>query len=137
MTPPRPVSRFSLPAALVRERIAAWSCAGVAAVLVGVQAMGFSPGSCPFLTVTGLPCPGCGLTRSCACLLRGQFRQSLDYHAFGPLFLGIGILGLVGTLLPPAPRQRLTHFLQHWDDRVRFTLILAAAWAVYTVIRWI
>lgn len=47
---------------------------------------------CPFLNVTGVPCPFCGLTRSLFSLLHGDLIGALWYHSFGPMLWG-------GTLL--------------------------------------
>lgn len=41
--------------------------------------------SCPFLAVTGIPCPSCYLTRATTAALHGDFQSSLALHAFGPL----------------------------------------------------
>jgi hypothetical protein len=46
------------------------------------------PSVCPFHIVTGLPCPGCGLTRAFVCLSHGQFVQSLHWHPIGWLVYG-------------------------------------------------
>ena len=35
---------------------------------------------CVLRLFTGLPCPGCGLTRASAALLRGDLSASLHYH---------------------------------------------------------
>lgn len=43
---------------------------------------------CPFLTVTGLPCPFCGLTRSLLNLLQGEFAEAFWHHPFGPVIWG-------------------------------------------------
>lgn len=43
---------------------------------------------CPFKALTGIPCPGCGLTRSFRAIALGQWDAALDFHLFGPaLFL--------------------------------------------------
>lgn len=42
---------------------------------------------CPFLIITGLPCPGCGLSRSCMYLLRGEFLRSFSLHPLGIFWL--------------------------------------------------
>lgn len=44
------------------------------------------PTVCPFYTITGLPCPGCGLTRALVCLGHGQLIQSLHWHPLGIVF---------------------------------------------------
>ncbi|MDD9944044.1 MAG: DUF2752 domain-containing protein [Myxococcales bacterium] len=62
--------------------------------------LGLAP--CAFLTATGLPCPGCGLTTSFAHLARFEWEAALRAHALGPvLFMGCvaGIpLALVGCV---------------------------------------
>ena len=69
---------------------------GLFAVLSGVLAASFVlplpgakgqiahiPAFCPFYLATGLPCPGCGLTRAFVCISHGQFVQSLHWHPIG------------------------------------------------------
>jgi len=36
---------------------------------------------CGFRRLTGLPCPGCGMTRGLAALLKGQVLQSVHFNA--------------------------------------------------------
>lgn len=128
--------RYGLPAALVRERGFTWSCAGVTAGLAGAHLAGISLWACPFLSLTGLPCPGCGLTRSCGCLLRGDLAQSVSYHAFGPVIFLTGLVGFAGSLLPDNPRRRFAAFIQKWDARLRFTPLLFGALVIYSLTRW-
>lgn len=45
------------------------------------------PDTCSFKNLTGLPCPGCGLTRSIVSGMHGDFRGSLTYHRLGLLTL--------------------------------------------------
>ena len=76
------------------------------------------PSLCPFYTLTGLPCPGCGLTRSFVCLGHGQWTQSLHWNPLGlliafilaALWLRNAIYWLRGTLLWSLP-QRATSLL--------------------------
>ena len=41
------------------------------------------PSVCPFYNMTGLPCPGCGLTRAFVCLGHGRWLDSLHWHPLG------------------------------------------------------
>lgn len=54
--------------------------------------IGHLPSLCPFYTLTGLPCPGCGLTRAFVCLGHGQWRESLHWHPLGWLIFGFFVL---------------------------------------------
>jgi hypothetical protein len=42
---------------------------------------------CAFKQLTGLPCPGCGLTRSLCHAMRGDWTTSVSYHPAGVLLL--------------------------------------------------
>ena len=76
------------------------------------------PSICPFYLITGLPCPGCGLTRAFVLISHGEWRQSLAFHPVGWLayaaFLLMCIDGLpmlIGVrdapLLPRAVKSRI------------------------------
>ena len=40
---------------------------------------------CPFRALTGIPCPGCFLTRATSAALTGQLDRSIELHLFGPI----------------------------------------------------
>ncbi len=44
---------------------------------------------CPFRSLTGIPCPTCGLTRSFAALTRLDFSESFYYHPLTILILAL------------------------------------------------
>lgn len=48
------------------------------------------PTLCPFALATGHACPGCGLTRALAYLIRGDLERTVFYHPLAPL-LAIGL----------------------------------------------
>lgn len=55
---------------------------------------GFFP-VCPLYSMTGLYCPGCGLTRGFHALFHGDILGALDYNVFVPVyFLMFAYLGI-------------------------------------------
>lgn len=58
---------------------------------------------CPIHAVTGLPCPGCGVTRGIALVSQGELLTALGAHPF-ILFLWPGLLILAALALVPQRR---------------------------------
>ena len=59
---------------------------------------GFFP-VCPLYSMTGLACPGCGLTRGFHALFHGDFLTAIDYNALIPLFVLIFAFLFVSMVL--------------------------------------
>jgi len=59
---------------------------------------------CPWRAISGLPCPGCGLTRGLVSAAHGRFGQAWGFHPLAPaLYAGLWfVLGL--PLLHRRPR---------------------------------
>lgn len=53
---------------------------------------------CPFHTLTGLSCPGCGGTRGMHSLLNGNLIDALDYNLMLAVFVPLLIYGLVSLM---------------------------------------
>lgn len=64
-----------------------------------------APGVCLFRHATGLPCPGCGLSRSVAALLHLDVAAAFAYHPFGPA-VAAGMAGLLVLRLAEAATGR-------------------------------
>ena len=82
----------------------------LAAVLVPPHGLGFS--LCWFQQTIGLPCPGCGLTRSLSCGIRGMFLESYHYHPLGLLILALFGFTAFQSLWPGAARDWLARHMQ-------------------------
>lgn len=67
---------------------------------------------CFFESATHVPCPGCGMTRSLSCAIRGMFTESWNYHPFGLFVLALFLLTAVQSLFPKSRRDRLAKFMQ-------------------------
>ena len=95
-------SHSATPAAPPRARwvlaapIACGCAIAAAAVYVGLNdpaAPGTHAPACPLYQMTGLWCPGCGLTRATHSLLRGDVGAAFGYNLFFPVFLGAIVVG--------------------------------------------
>jgi len=67
---------------------------------------------CWFQEATGIPCPGCGMTRSLSCALRGMFLESVQYHPMGIMILALFLFTAGQSLLPKAYREGIVRCLQ-------------------------
>jgi hypothetical protein len=67
---------------------------------------------CWFSGATGLPCPGCGVTRSLSCGLRGLWLESWHYHPLGLPVLALFIFTAVQSLLPGRARERVAQHIK-------------------------
>lgn len=93
----------STPVSPIFERLLA--AGGAGAMIAGSAAVwyfdpktaGFYP-TCPLFSLTGLACPGCGLTRGFHALFHGDVLTALDYNALLPFFavlIGFALVSLV------------------------------------------
>lgn len=77
--------------------LVAWMGLGLAAM---TPPTGFGFSICWWQESIGLPCPGCGVTRSLSCAVRGLFTESLQYHPFGLAILTLFFATAIWSLLP-------------------------------------
>ena len=83
---------------------------------------------CPFYALTGLPCPGCGLTRAFCCISHGELGHAWHLNPFGFLFYAFCIVLAVWPFLRrrTAWEQRLSR--SRWS-RVLPIALVAAMWS--------
>lgn len=104
---------------------------------LGINLVGLPGWVCPIRAATGLPCPGCGLTTSVIQFLHGDFVESLETHAFGPIFLLILLIMAAALIAPSNLRQQLVVFIDRLETRFGLTawllLILFVYWGIRLV----
>jgi hypothetical protein len=122
-------------ASVVENRLASWMIVGAAGLQAGLVALGVPGWPCPLLHATGLPCPGCGLSRAIVLLLHGDWRTSLELHAFAPVFVIALLLVAWATVLPQQQRRWLIDRFEIVERRTGITAILLVGLMLYWLIR--
>lgn len=109
--------------------------AGVGLVQTVLVALRLPGWPCAFRQATGIPCPGCGLSRALASLLRGDLTTGLTFHAFAPLLAAGGLFLVAAALMREDARTRLAQRVGALESRTGLSVWLAAAFLVYWVMR--
>ena len=73
--------------------------------------------TCPIRHLSGIPCPGCFLTRSVSLALTGQLGDSLEYHVLGPP-TAVGLIVWAFACL--------RHRRFYWNSRCKYILFVIA-----------
>src|SRR5262245_7370508 len=96
------------------------------------------PELCGLKKLTGAPCPGCGMTRAGANMVRGKILRSFQFHPFGIVFIPT-LFGLAAlSLLPKTVRFATARGVERrarWF-RIAYTIILLA-FLVFGLVRWV
>ena len=108
---------------------------GTATVLGLIHFCGWSLAPCLFAKVTGLPCPGCGLTRGLAALLRGDWQLALAYHLFTPGFVLLGAVITLCAVAPPRLRIKVAGAVERLENVTSFATIFLFAVVIYSLLR--
>lgn len=90
---------------------------------------------CPIRQGLNIPCPGCGLSRAIALLLRGNWQQSLKVHAFAPLAVITLSLIMFSAILPAKYRKKLANFFKQLETKIPLVSSLLITLIIYWLIR--
>ncbi len=118
-------------APLLRERDVSLGMLGVCMGLAVANTFGISLWKCTFRETTGLPCPGCGMTRGMAALLRGRVHEAIGWHPFTPVFAIAALVMLVAGLLPEDKRLALADKIAKIEQRTGFALLTLIAMLLF------
>jgi len=120
---------------ILRDRKFTFVLAGAAGLQIALVSLGLPGWQCPFLQVTGIPCPGCGLTRAVIFLLKGELRTSIRFHAFAPIFLLAAGALILSILLPRSIVQPAILKAELLERQTRFTVIILVGLILYWLAR--
>lgn len=118
-----------------RDRRFALVVAGTAVVQLGLVSLNLPSWECPIFRWSGIPCPGCGLTRALILLMQGDLRAALHFHAFAPVFLLAIVALILAALLPGSIVQPVLAGTELWERRTGFTIIVLAGLILYWLVR--
>ena len=113
---------------LLLERGMCLGVVGSGVVHLGLSLAGLPSWNCPILAATGVPCPGCGLTRASMALIRGDFLQSLQIHAFAPIVMFAMLLTSVTLALPDTKRDVMIEKISRFENASG-----VATWALFSL----
>src|SRR5689334_13262290 len=113
--------------------IVAWLALSLAVIL---PPQGSGIDVCFLHSATGLPCLGCGLTRSLSCAVRGMFVQSWHYHPMGLAILLLFGITALQSLLTGQWRHRFKSQLQTRAKTVNLLyVVFVVLFVIYGVFR--
>jgi hypothetical protein len=98
----------------------------------GLEGIETKQSLCPFKMVTGMPCPGCGVTKSIMFMYEGDLWTSLYYHLFGPLVV---IAATIAILVLTIEIYTKKAYLERYLYNKKLAYVLAATLGVYHLIR--
>lgn len=128
---------FSPISTLLRDRKFGLILTGVMGLHIGLLSLGLPSLQCPFFKLTGIPCPGCGLTRACMLVLKGDVLAGMKFHAFAPIFVALISILIVSTLLPRSVAEPLIHKAETLERQTGLTIIILGGLILYWLARLI
>lgn len=97
--------------------------------------LGYTLWPCLFANVTGLPCPGCGMTRAMGALVRGEGSTAMQFHPFAPGFLALGLLVALVALTPRNLHGGLVRIIERLEVKTRAPTFFLLAAVIYGLLR--
>ncbi len=89
---------------------------------------------CPFKLLSGLPCPGCGITKSLVYIYKGDLLQSISYHLFGPVTF---VFCLLIIFLFTTEIISKKEYFKDWFYSKKLAIVLGISLGSYHLIRLI
>lgn len=122
-------------APLLRQVVLCRGLTVTMAVLGAFHLLGFSLWPCLFANVTGIPCPGCGMTRATGALLRGEWSAAVRFHPFAPGFLLLALMVAFVAVAPRKLRNGVVLIIERIEVKTRAPTLFLLAAVIYGLLR--
>jgi hypothetical protein len=120
---------------VLRDRRFTIALVGATGLHIVLVSLNLPSWECPIFRLTGIPCPGCGLSRATTLLLKGDLAGSLRFHAFAPIFL-IAIIALfLSVLLPKSIIQSAIARAELIERNTGLTVLILGGLILYWLAR--
>ena len=86
---------------------------------------------CMFKNITGLPCPGCGLTHSFCSIGRGDFTSAFNYNQLGPLLFLFLLVLWIRSICVLAGWDKPVLAYDRVASRINLGLIMGIAFVLF------
>lgn len=136
-TSPAPESRWAVASYLIRERGLGLAMTGGGGLYGLTALLGWHWFRCPFKSLTGHPCPGCGMTRASLAMIRGDWAAMVRFHPLAPFFVLFWTVVGLGLVCPAAWRPSYLSRLEKIEHATRWPLWIGIALLVYSLTRWL
>ena len=120
---------------VLRDRKLTFALLGAAGLHITLVSLSLPSWECPFFRVTGVPCPGCGLSRATTLLLKGDLAGSLRFHAFAPIFLLAIVALFLSILLPKSMVQSAISRAERIERKTGLTVLILGGLIFYWLAR--
>lgn len=87
---------------------------------------------CPFRALTGLPCPGCGMTHAFVCLGHGNLALAWHYNALSIPLYAFSLVWLAGRITGRSLLPSLSRRAEAW--LLGSVLFIALAYDLYRIL---
>ena len=121
------------------KKLAMFALGGLTAVFIVSMLLKPSTGEyftiCGFKNLTGLPCPGCGLTHSFCALAKGSVGEAFEFNLLGPLLFAVLILVWVRSACVLLNREKAVQVFDRIAERFNVVRAFAYSFAIFGVAR--
>jgi Protein of unknown function (DUF2752) len=87
---------------------------GMIAIAAAWPLLPHPPSLCPLRSVTGIPCPLCGMTRAVVAAVQGDIVASVRYHPAGLLVLALALVLVIRPSLVTAVWRAVPRRIPAW-----------------------